>query len=154
MRNHLETWLRQPVINRGRGKNFLFGEYLVIFKGYKSMPGFEILEIIRKYFPAINLAFACSLKGPSTLVTLFSHRWPRFCGGDIYSRRKPLFSSFGEHTAVCGSSVRQAVARSRHRQSVFVAAFGSEHTSDCSCGMWQPLIRVGNFAEYGNFAGG
>ena len=61
-------------------------------------------------------------KGPSTLATLFSHRWPRFCGGNIYSRRKPLFSSFGEHTAVCGSSVRQAVARPRHRQSVFVAA--------------------------------
>ena len=56
--------------------------------------------------------------GPSTLATLFSHRWPRFCGGDIYSRRKPLFSSFGEHTAVCGSSVRQAVARPRPRQSV------------------------------------
>ena len=63
-----------------------------------------------------------SSKGPSTLATLFSHRWPRFCGGVIYSRRKPLFSSFGEHTAVCGSSVRQAVARPRHRQSVFVAA--------------------------------
>ena len=63
------------------------------------------------------------IKGPSTLATLFSHRWPRFCGGDIYSRRKPLFSSFGEHTAVCGSSVRQTVARPRHRQSVFVAAF-------------------------------
>ena len=59
-------------------------------------------------------------KGPSTLATLFSHRWPRFCGGDIYSRRKPLFSSFGEHTAVCGSSVRQAVARPRHRQSVCI----------------------------------
>ena len=60
-------------------------------------------------------------KGPSTLATLFIHRWPRFCGGDIkifYSGRKPLFSSFGEHTAVCGSSVRQAVARPRHRQSV------------------------------------
>ena len=59
-------------------------------------------------------------KGLSTLATLFSHRWPRFCGGDIYSRRKPLFSSFGEHTAVCGSSVRQAVARPRHRQSVCI----------------------------------
>ena len=59
-------------------------------------------------------------KGPSTLATLLSHRWPRFCGGDIYSRRKPLFSSFGEHTAVCGSSVRQAVARPRHRQSVCI----------------------------------
>ena len=58
--------------------------------------------------------------GPSTLATLFSHRWPRFCGGDIYSRRKPSFSSFGEHTAVCGSSVRQAVARPRHRQSVCI----------------------------------
>ena len=43
-----------------------------------------------------------------------------FCGGDIYSRRKPLFSSFGEHTAVCGSSVPQAVARPRHRQSVCI----------------------------------
>ena len=43
-----------------------------------------------------------------------------FCGRDIYSRRKPLFSSFGEHTAVCGSSVRQAVARPRHRQSVCI----------------------------------
>ena len=42
------------------------------------------------------------------------------CGGDIYSLRKPLFSSFGEHTAVCGSSVRQAVARPRHRQSVCI----------------------------------
>ena len=42
------------------------------------------------------------------------------CGGDIYSRRKPLFSSFGEHTAVCGSSVRQAVARPRHRESVCI----------------------------------
>ena len=42
------------------------------------------------------------------------------CGGDIYSRRKPLFSSFGEHTAVYGSSVRQAVARPRHRQSVCI----------------------------------
>ena len=42
------------------------------------------------------------------------------CGGDIYSRMKPLFSSFGEHTAVCGSSVRQAVARPRHRQSVCI----------------------------------
>ena len=42
------------------------------------------------------------------------------CGGDIYSRRKPLFSSFGEHTAVCGSSVRQAVTRPRHRQSVCI----------------------------------
>ena len=39
---------------------------------------------------------------------------------DIYSRRKPLFSSFGEHTAVCSSSVRQAVARPRHRQSVCI----------------------------------
>ena len=42
------------------------------------------------------------------------------CGGDVYSRRKSLFSSFGEHTAVCGSSVRQAVARPRHRQSICI----------------------------------
>ena len=33
------------------------------------------------------------------------------------------------------------------------SAFGNEHTSDCLCGMWQPLSRVGNFAEDGKFAG-
>ena len=60
------------------------------------------------------------IKGPSTLATLFSHMWPRLGGGDIYSRRKPLFSSFGEHTAVCGSSVRQAVVRPHHRQSICI----------------------------------
>ena len=58
-------------------------------------------------------------KGPSTLATLFNHMWPRIVAGILfYSRRKPLF--FGEHTAVCGSSVRQAVARARHRQSVCI----------------------------------
>ena len=66
------------------------------------------------------MSWFVTTKGPSTLATLFSHRWPRFCGGDIYSRRKPLFSSFDEHTAVCGSSVRQDVARPRHRQSVCI----------------------------------
>ena len=33
----------------------------------------------------------------------------------------------------------------------FGAAFCSEHTSDCSCGMWQPLRRVGNFAVAATF---
>ena len=89
-----------------------------------------------------------AIKGPSTLATLLSNRWPRFCGRDIYSRRKPLFSSFGEHTAVCGSSVRQAVARpATDRAFLWLRfAYGSEHTSDCSCSMWQPLSRVGNIA--------
>ena len=27
-----------------------------------------------------------NLKGPSTLATLFSHRWPRFCGGPEHTR--------------------------------------------------------------------
>ena len=44
------------------------------------------------------------------------------CGGDepqpVAHLNEPFFSSFGEHTAFCGSSVRQAVARPRHRQSV------------------------------------
>ena len=95
--------------------------------------------------------------GPSTLATLFSHRWPRFCSGDIYSRSKPLFLSFGEHTAVCGSLVcdRLWLVPATDRAFLWLySAFGSKHTSDCSCGMWQPLSRVGNFAEYGNFAGG
>ena len=101
----------------------------------------------------IHVAATCR---PSVLgsATMRGHMWlnkvAAHCSGDIYSRRKPLFSNFGEHTAVCGSSVRQAVARPSHRQSVFVAAFcvRSEHTCDCSCGLWQPLRRVGNFAEY------
>ena len=46
--------------------------------------------------------------------------WPRIVAGIFIPGRKPLFSSFGEHTAVCGSSVRQAVARPRHRQSVCI----------------------------------
>ena len=74
--------------------------------------------VVKLFCSHVVLFHLC--KGPSTLATLFSHRWPRFCGGDIYSRRKPLFSSFGEHTAVGGSSVRQAVARPRHRQSVCI----------------------------------
>ena len=28
------------------------------------------------------------------------------------------------------------------------SAFGSEHNSDCSCGMWQPLSRVGNLPHH------
>ena len=74
----------------------------------------------------------------------------------FYDKKRLVFYTrttlFGEHTAVCGSSARQAVARPRHRESVFVAAFGSEHTSDCSYGVWQPLSRVRKFAEYGNLA--
>ena len=72
------------------------------------------------FIPYVILKKIVYYKGPSTLATLFSHRWPRFCGGDIYTRRKPLFSSFGKHTAVCGSSVRQVVARPRHRQIVCI----------------------------------
>ena len=52
-----------------------------------------------------NLKF--KFKGPSTLATLFNHMWPR-----MWLNK--------EHTAVCGSSVRQAVARPRHRQSVCI----------------------------------
>ena len=76
-----------------------------------------------------------TLRGANLVTILYNLRywvrarahWPlcsTTCGRalwrDIYSRRKPLFSSFGEHTAVCGSSVRQAVARPRHRQSVCI----------------------------------
>ena len=61
-----------------------------------------------------------SLLGPEHTGHFVQPHVAAHCGGDIYSRRKPLFSSFGEHTAVCGSSVRQAVARPRHRQSVCI----------------------------------
>ena len=59
-------------------------------------------------------------KGPEHTGHFVQPHVAAHCGGDIYSRRKPLFSSFGEHTAVCGSSVRQAVARPRYRQSVCI----------------------------------
>ena len=61
-----------------------------------------------------------SVNGPEHTGHFVQPHVAAHCGGDIYSRRKPLFSSFGEHTAVCGSSVRQAVARPRHRQSVCI----------------------------------
>ena len=63
---------------------------------------------------------ATPLLGPEHTGHFVQPHVAAHCGGDIYSRRKPLFSSFGEHTAVCGSSVRQAVARPRHRQSVCI----------------------------------
>ena len=63
---------------------------------------------------------ALNLLGPEHTGHFVQPHVAAHCGGDIYSRRKPLFSSFGEHTAVCGSSVRQAVARPRHRQNVCI----------------------------------
>ena len=78
---------------------------------------------------ALNVEFLLSLNfcsafewdlGPEHTGHFVQPHVAAHCGGDIYSRRKPLFSSFGEHTAVCGSSVRQAVARLRHRQSVCI----------------------------------
>ena len=67
-----------------------------------------------------GLAFLACAFGPEHTGHFVQPHVAAHCGGDIYSRRKPLFSSFGEHTAVCGSSVRQAVARPRHRQSVCI----------------------------------
>ena len=66
------------------------------------------------------MPFATLKIGPEHTGHFVQPHLAALCGGDIYSRRKPLFSSFGEHTAVCGSSVRQAVARPRHRQSVCI----------------------------------
>ena len=48
------------------------------------------------------------------MATLFNHKWPRFCGGDIYSHRKPLFSSFRArvHWPLCSTTCgRVFVAR-------------------------------------------
>ena len=67
---------------------------------------------------APHVAVAALHLGPEHTGHFVQPHVAAHCGGDIYSRRKPLFSSFGEHTAVCGSSVPQAVARPRHRQSV------------------------------------
>ena len=95
--------------------------------------------------------------GPSTLATLFNHMWPRIVAGIFI----PV--SIGNHYFQALASTLQFVAQVCDRLWLVPAtgraflwlrsAFGSEHTSDCSCGMWQPLSRVGNFAEYGNFAG-
>ena len=67
-----------------------------------------------------DISVYCLPLGPEHTGHFVQPHVAAHCGGDIYSRRKPLFSSFGEHTAVCGSSVRQAVARPRHRQSVCI----------------------------------
>ena len=74
---------------------------------------FPLLRLLRK-------GYLCWILGPEHTGHFVQPHVAAHCGGDIYSRRKPLFSSFGEHTAVCGSSVRQAVARPRHRQSVCI----------------------------------
>ena len=68
--------------------------------------------------PKLRIAIDSKLFGPEHTGHFVQPHVAAHCGGDIYSRRKPLFSSFGEHTAVCGPSVRQAVASPRHRQSV------------------------------------
>ena len=77
-----------------------------------------------KIWQLVETAFVdacrCWVLGPEHTGHFVQPHVAAHCGGDIYSRRKPLFSSFGEHTAVCGSSVRQAVARPRHRQSVCI----------------------------------
>ena len=95
---------------RVRCKSKSYSYFCTRTTSYKSTTVWTHLYFVSTVFPAQSLI------GPEHT----GHRWPRFCGGDIYSRRKPLFSSFGEHTAVCGSSVRQAVARPRHRQSVCI----------------------------------
>ena len=48
--------------------------------------------------------------------------WPRIVAGIFIPVGNHYFQAlaFGEHTAVCGSSVRQAVARPCHRQSVCI----------------------------------
>ena len=51
------------------------------------------------------------------------------CGGDIYSRRKPLFSSFGEHTAVCGSSVRQLLVPATDRAFAYITYMSPPHVA-------------------------
>ena len=74
----------------------------------------------RMLVPYLDVFNPTQLIGPEHTGHFVQPHVAAHCGGDIYSRRKPLFSSFGEHAAVCGSSVRQAVARPRHRQSVCI----------------------------------
>ena len=76
--------------------------------------------VIVPSFSIIKIMYLDRPLGPEHTGHFVQPHVAAHCGGDIYSRRKPLFSSFGEHTAVCGSSVRQAVARPRHRQSVCI----------------------------------
>ena len=75
---------------------------------------------LEKWEISIMTTRSFSLLGPEHTGHFVQPHVAAHCGGGIYSRRKPLFSSFGEHTAVYGSSVRQAVARPRHRQSVCI----------------------------------
>ena len=43
----------------------------------------QLLDIQIMLYHRFN---SCNYKGPSTLATLFSHRWLRFCGGPEHTR--------------------------------------------------------------------
>ena len=94
--------------------NQLFSEILA------TVNKFKVAEIHIKLKRLYGNNYSLKDLGPEHTGHFVQPHVAAHCGGDIYSRRKPLFSSFGEHTAVCGSSVRQAVARPRHRQSVCI----------------------------------
>ena len=87
---------------------------------FTCSPLFDIITISRKWMAVAQFKAVHTVSGPEHTGHFVQPQVAAHCGGDIYSRRKPLFSSFGEHTAVCGSSGRQAVARPRHRQSVCI----------------------------------
>ena len=67
-------------LNSCRG--IIFIEQLI----YSSMmkKNIKLMPTICTYFEFIY--FTPSIKAPSTLATLFSHRWPRFCGGPEHTR--------------------------------------------------------------------
>ena len=57
--------------------------------------------------PPAPLLPALPPKGPSTLATLFNHRWPRFCGGPEHTRATcggDMYVMYANALSVAGTS--------------------------------------------------
>ena len=87
---------------------------------YNADMSSEILSTVQEYFKRPQSTIDCcellgktvatkmrNIKGPSTLATLFSHRWPRFCGGPEHTRATcggDMYVMYANALSVAGTS--------------------------------------------------
>ena len=127
-----------------------------LFQTNESITKDFILKIARKPIYITNFALLkhISFFLQNTNILRARAHWP-LClatGGRVFVAG--LFIPVGNHYFQALASTLQFVALLCDRlwlvpvtDRAFLwlhSAFGSEHTSDCSCGMWQSLSRVGN----------